>query len=155
MPIEIHPELSEAEEDQVKTWLGDFNQAENGAFFDAIESGGQAEFALVAKDEGGRVAGGLLGSTVLRWLKIDILSVCPEQRRRGIGRQLMEEAEIRARETGCDRVYVDTMSYQAPEFYTSLGYTEVCRLEDWDSQGHDKLFYTKRLPPLEETAASE
>ena len=37
------------------------------------------------------------------------------------------------------------MSYQAPEFYERLGYHVVGRIPDWDSHGHDKLYFTKDL----------
>jgi hypothetical protein len=40
---------------------------------------------------------------------------------------------------------VSIMEYQAPMFYQKLGYKLVGRLEDWDSQGHAKCFFTKSL----------
>jgi hypothetical protein len=42
-------------------------------------------------------------------------------------------------------MYVDTIPFQAPAFYVSLGFQEVGRLVSWDSNGHDKIFFYKRL----------
>jgi hypothetical protein len=47
--------------------------------------------------------------------------------------------------TTCGRP-VSTLSYQAPGFYRSLGYTETGRTEGHPI-GHANLHFTKRLEP--------
>lgn len=111
----------------------------------SLEDGAEQPFFLVSRDDAGQVIGGLQGLTLYRWLKIEIMAVHPDARGRGIGTQLMKAAEQRGIECGCDFAYVDTMSHQAPAFYRGLGYLESGRLEDWDSHGHDKFFFTKAL----------
>jgi len=57
----------------------------------------------------------------------------------------MELAEQEATARGCRYAYVDTMDYQAPTFYRKLGYQLAGQLDDWNSRGHAKCFFTKRL----------
>jgi ribosomal protein S18 acetylase RimI-like enzyme len=45
-------------------------------------------------------------------------------RRRGVGRELMAQAEARAVERGCHAAWLDTFSFQARSFYEKLGYGE-------------------------------
>ena len=89
--------------------------------------------------------GGLIGETQFLWLKISVMAVAEHSRRRGIGRRLIELAETEARDRCCRYAYVDTLDYQAPEFYRKLGYQLAGKLENWDSHGHAKCFFTKQL----------
>lgn len=66
-------------------------------------------------------------------------------RRQGLGTQILQVAEREAMARGSDRVFLDTMDYQGPEFYESCGYVRCCELADWDSHGHAKYFYAKEL----------
>lgn len=136
---------SEDDQAQVLSWLREFNLSENGAFLTSLAEGVEQPFFVVSKDDEGRPNGGLQGSVLHHWLKIDLMAVCPSMRRQGVGRQLVKEAESFALQCGCKYAYVDTMSYQAPKFYRALGYDESGRLKDWDSHGHDKVFLSKRL----------
>lgn len=141
--IEIN--ASEGEQEEVLSWLREFNFEKNGSFMNSLVNGEEKEFFLVSKNDEGEVTGGLCGTLLHRWLKVDIMAVRPNCRGAGLGRELMKEAEARAKEEGCSHAYVDTMSYQAPGFYEKLGYQECGRLRNWDSHGHDKVFLTKAL----------
>ena len=72
--------------------------------------------------ESGRVVAGLDAAAYWGKLHLRLLWVDPDYRAKGLGRRLMEWAEERGRETGCVSVMVDTMSFQAPDFYAGLGY---------------------------------
>lgn len=62
------------------------------------------------------IVAGLAGETYCGWLFIRYLWVSDSLRGQGVGRQLMDEAERRASERGCHSVWLDTFSFQAPEF---------------------------------------
>ena len=46
---------------------------------------------------------------------------------------------------GCKYAYVDTMDYQAPDFYRAHGFAIVGEIPDWDSHGHKKFYLSKCL----------
>src|SRR5262249_13966040 len=76
----------------------------------------------VTLKERSKVVGGLVGETFWGWMFIRLLWVSDKYRGRGFGTALMEAAEEEARTRGVRNVYVDTFSFQAPEFYHKLGY---------------------------------
>lgn len=143
--LKIETSDSDRDREAMLGWLREFNAAENGDFMRSLSEGAEKEFLLIANDAGEAV-GGLSGSTLHQWLKINLMAVSPTCRGRGIGRQLVGEAEKFAATRACEFSYVDTMSYQARGFYVSLGFEEVGRLVNWDSNGHDKIFFSKKLP---------
>jgi len=67
-----------------------------------------------------------------------------DQRQRGIGRALVQALEAEAARRGCALVTLSTHTFQAPGFYTKLGYQQVATIPDYP-QGHAKLHYIKRL----------
>ena len=139
-------EVTEPEKDRVYFWLREFNYSRNGDFMRSLELGEtQTPLFLAARNSLGTIVGGLEGFLIHQWLRIGIMAVAPEHRQQGFGRDLVRRAEDIARDHGCFFSYIDTMSYQAPEFYASLGYLEVGRIENWDSHGHHKVFFTKNL----------
>ena len=107
--------------------------------------------SLFAFDRDQVVVGGLFGSTQFAWLKIEVMATRKDLRGQGIGTMLVRQAERVGIGRGCKYSFVDTMQFQAPEFYEKLGYHIVGRLEDWDSHGHAKLFLTKQLGPKSPT----
>ncbi len=99
---------------------------------------------LVLRDDDA-VVGGLLAETQLGWMYVSALSVAEHLRGQGYGRALLEAAEIEAAARGCHGVWLNTFSYQAPEFYQRLGYVEFGRLNDYPP-GQTRIFFQKRLP---------
>jgi GNAT superfamily N-acetyltransferase len=102
----------------------------------------QVCFVLCAPDK--IVAGGLIGKTYWDWLYIDLLFVKEELRGRGYGHRLLEMAENEARKNGIKNVYLDTFSFQAPDFYKQHGYRVFGELKDFPA-GHQRYFFTKQL----------
>ena len=100
---------------------------------------------LFLRDAGDEVMGGLLAAVWGGVLFIRILWVSEALRGRGFGRRLMEMADRRAMERGCRHIFVDTFSFQAPEFYEKLGYQIYAKAEDWPL-GHAHHFFRKDLP---------
>ncbi|MBR5953023.1 MAG: GNAT family N-acetyltransferase, partial [Pseudobutyrivibrio sp.] len=65
-------------------------------------------------------------------------------RKDGLGSKLLKTAENEARNRGCKYAFVDTFSFQAPEFYIKHGYKEVFALNDYPYTGK-RFYYTKEL----------
>ncbi|AQS39380.1 putative acetyltransferase [Shewanella psychrophila] len=81
--------------------------------------------SVVARDEDGKVIGGVSGQTIYRNFLIDVMWVDKKTRDTGLGRRLMELAEAEAKKRGCLVAQLDTLSYQAPDFYQKLGFEIV------------------------------
>jgi GNAT superfamily N-acetyltransferase len=101
-------------------------------------------FVQAVKDDHGQTIGGLTAKITYGWLHIDLLHLPESSRGQGIGSQLMAHAEAVARDKRCIGIPLDTMSFQAPEFYATLGYIEYGRLDDYPP-GHTRYFLHKRL----------
>ncbi|MCH4295409.1 GNAT family N-acetyltransferase [Shewanella sp. 3B26] len=110
-----------------------FNE-ENQPLFDELVSGvrsfnhahlgtEKAQPLLVcAKDDTGKLLGGIAGRTIYCQFLIEVLWVDDSCRQSGLGRELMAKAEAAARERGCIAAQVDTLAFQAPGFYQKQGF---------------------------------
>ena len=92
----------------------------------------------------GQKAAGLTGEIFGNWLCIRYLWVSEELRRQGIGSRLLKSAENEAVLRGASYAFVDTFSFQAPEFYTKHGYVQVFKLFDYPYTS-SRYYYIQRL----------
>ena len=99
---------------------------------------------IFLRDEQNQIVGGLLGGTYWGWFVIEILWVAEEMRGRGYGKKMVQMAEQEAIKRGCRQAHLDTMSFQAPNFYTKLGYSEFGKLEGLPA-GHSRHYLQKQL----------
>src|SRR5215470_18467327 len=99
---------------------------------------------LLSDPETDEIVGGLYGSTLFSYLRVDLLFVPESVRGNGIGRKLMTEAETEAIRRGCHAAVLDTFSFQARGFYERLGYSVFGTLDDCPP-GHSRFYLTKRL----------
>jgi GNAT superfamily N-acetyltransferase len=97
---------------------------------------------LYAPDDS--VVGGLIGSTYWGWLYVDLLWVREELRGQGHGHRLLALAEDEARRRGAKNAYLDTFSFQSPQFYLQQGYEVFGELDDFP-EGHQRYFLRKQL----------
>lgn len=109
-----------------------------------IENKEVKELGIYVEDESGKRAAGLIGDTHGNWLEIEFLWVNQENRGQHIGTQLMGKAEEVAKERGCKSVFLNTFSFQAPEFYKKLGYEEAFTLNNYPLTGK-RHYYIKKL----------
>jgi len=65
-------------------------------------------------------------------------------RGRGYGHRLLTLAEEEGRKRGAEHAYLDTFSFQAPDFYKQHGYHVFGELSDFP-QGHRRYYLTKQL----------
>ena len=100
-------------------------------------------FGLFVRDEAGAIRAGLIGHCYAGWLFVQLLWVHADLRRRGIGRGLIAEAERHAHQFGCHSAWLDTFSFQGPDYYPRLGYREFARLDV--PPGHSRIFFRKAL----------
>ena len=99
---------------------------------------------IFVRDDHGEIIGGLLGETFWRYLYVADLWIHEAYRHAGIGTELIRRAESEAIRRGCRHAYLDTLDFQAPDFYPKLGYTTWGVLEDLPP-GHKRIFFKKDL----------
>ncbi len=99
-------------------------------------------FALQAPDES--IAGGVLGVIYWDWLYVDLMWIKEEQRGCGYGSRLLALIEDEARQRGARHAFLDTFSFQAPDFYKKHGYRVFGELADFPA-GQTRYFLTKEL----------
>jgi len=142
LPIEITipAEPSEADREAIMTPLIAYNEALAGpAKYEPL--------AILLRDSAtGGSMGGLWGQIYFEWLFVELLFVADGARRGGIGSGLLARAEDIARSKGCVGVWLDTFSFQAPEFYRKHGYEVFGTLEDYPT-GRQRFYLRKTLAP--------
>ncbi|NJD59786.1 MAG: GNAT family N-acetyltransferase [Anaerolineales bacterium] len=99
-------------------------------------------FALFGPDQ--TILGGVIGETHWDWLFINLMWLPEALRGQGFGWQLLRAAEEEGRKRGATHAYLDTFSFQAPEFYKKNGYQVFGTLEDFPP-GHQRYYLVKKL----------
>jgi ribosomal protein S18 acetylase RimI-like enzyme len=101
-------------------------------------------FVFTAQTQTGCVVGGVDGVSYWGRLHVDNLFVSADWRGLGIGRQLMEMAELLARDRGCLGINVDTFTFQAPGFYEKLGFQKIGEVNGYLND-YRRIYYTKNF----------
>ena len=109
-------------------------------------------FAVLVRDAGGSVAGGLLGWIAWEWLYVEKLWLPDALRGAGLGSRLLRAAEEHALAHGCRGAHLETLEYQARPFYERHGYEVYGVLEDFPP-GSSKFHLRKRLVPAAPSGA--
>lgn len=109
-----------------------------------IEDKNTKDLGVYLQNEKGDMLAGLIGNTHGNWLTVKFLWVSDELRGQGVGSQILSKAEETARKRGCKYVFLDTFSFQAPEFYKKYGYKEKFVLEEYPIKGK-RYYFTKAL----------
>ncbi len=137
MEIKVTDEIKKEDEDIVFKGLLEYNSAR-------IEDKNPKDLGVYLQDEAGKTVAGLIGHTHGNWVFIKYLWVSEELRRCNIGSNILNQAEKTAKERGCKYSFLDTFSFQAPEFYKKHGYKEVFVLENFPVTG-SRYYFTKTL----------
>ncbi|WP_103104621.1 GNAT family N-acetyltransferase [Brevibacillus reuszeri] len=101
------------------------------------------EVNLFVKDAAGQTYGGLVGEICWNWLEVHYLIVDESVRGQGYGKKLLAAAEDIAREKGCDFIKLDTLSFQAIDFYKKHAYEVYGVIEN--AGGHTHYYLKKNL----------
>ncbi|MGX7013934.1 GNAT family N-acetyltransferase [Vagococcus silagei] len=109
----------------------------NAKKFEILES---EDFAIYAKDETGKIIGGITGEIFGQWMDIEYLAVDEAYRNQKIGHQLLQEAEQLAHEHKCGYIFIYTFGFQAKDYYPKYGYEEVFRRAHYPITGTEHYF---------------
>jgi ribosomal protein S18 acetylase RimI-like enzyme len=85
--------------------------------------------ACLARTGSGQVIGGLRARQWGAAVEVQQLWVDEQHRRRGVATRLMRMLEQAAVSRGAGVIYLDTFSFQAPEFYRRCGYATALRID--------------------------
>jgi ribosomal protein S18 acetylase RimI-like enzyme len=98
-------------------------------------------FAFFIRDETGHILGGCGGDNMYGCFFVGQLWVNEKLRGQGYGTRLMQAAEKQAKESGCLFMAVNTMDWEALDFYKKLGF-----YVEFERHGFDKnsIFYFLR-----------
>ncbi|BEP42654.1 GNAT family N-acetyltransferase [Variovorax sp. V15] len=100
-----------------------------------------------ARDDSGRLLGGLRGFVFLYWLDVEVLFVEEDARGAGLGSRLLAEAERQAITLGARNAKLSTFEWQARGFYLKQGYEEYARIDDY-APGFYLAYMKKALQAL-------
>ena len=76
---------------------------------------------------------------------IDLLWIDEKQRKSGIGSALMKKTEQFAKSLGIKYCFVDTLTFQGPDFYPKLGYREMYRVKAFKEEQTERIFFQKEI----------
>jgi len=118
---------------------------------DAVGDPGTEMVCFVLRDDTDEVVGGAIGEVHWGWFCLHLLWVREDLRGRGHGHELLTAAEEQARRLGAVHVYLDTFSFQAPDFYLSHGYEVFGELPAFPP-GHERFYMRKELADPRDTS---
>jgi GNAT superfamily N-acetyltransferase len=129
----------DADRDAIFAGLIEFNRTH-------VEPGATGPLAVLLKEEDGSTVGGLWGSTLFGWLRIELLFVPERWRGSAVGSAILQEGESLAANRGCIGASLDTYSLQARGFYEKRGYSLVGTIVDCPPGGA-RYFLQERFDP--------
>lgn len=139
MPLAIgHEARSGPTRKAVLKGLIEYNRAAAG------KTSSRSKRVTVSLREDGVIAGGAVGYVWMGVLFLELFWIAERHRRAGYGSRLIGAFEQAGREAGARRAYLDTFSFQAPEFYRKLGYRDVGQIDGYD-HGATRHWLTKAL----------
>ncbi len=94
------------------------------------------------KDENEKIIAGLTGKTQWGGLLIEILWVHEDYRSQSLGAKLLDKAERIAIERQCQNIVVETMGFQAKDFYLKQGFEVFGTVEN--SEPRLNCYYLKK-----------
>lgn len=118
MDLYISNELNSADKNYVRNKMIEFNLMH---FPDDLKDRYQ-EVNLYLKNADGQIFGGLVSEICWNWMEVQYLFVDEHLRKLGYGKKLLYMAEKIAKEKSCEFIKLDTLSFQALDFYKKLGF---------------------------------
>jgi GNAT superfamily N-acetyltransferase len=133
---------------EVEPTTKDIRVVEDGLYDYNVEQTGTDDgkgLTIFVRDDSGEIVAGLHGWTWCGACKVGRLWVHKDLRRQGYGQRLLAAAEEEARARGCQQMFIDTFSFQAPLFYKKLGYEVAAIVEGFPRAPHSEYHLRKSL----------
>jgi GNAT superfamily N-acetyltransferase len=135
--LEIQRSPSDADIADLRKSLIEYNVARHG-FTETFNA------AIFVRNGEGVLEAGVSAYAWGGTCEVELLWVAEHRRGDGLGTKLMVAVEEEARRVGCNKIVLDTFSYQAPDFYEKLGFEITSTIEDFPV-GHSHYLMVKRL----------
>jgi ribosomal protein S18 acetylase RimI-like enzyme len=111
-----------------------------------ITNTGFEPFAYVAKDDSGKIMGGIRGWRIFCEIYVDELCLKREIRNRGIGKTLLEIVEKEINDGQCDNINLHTNNFQeAVKFYEKCGFKVEFIRKNNKNSAFDKYYMNKKI----------
>jgi ribosomal protein S18 acetylase RimI-like enzyme len=101
-------------------------------------------FSKVIRDNNEEIIAGIAGWTWAGISEITQLWVDKNVRRAGMGKRLLDAAELEAKSKGCRTILVRSYSFQAPDFYQKYGY-RIEHIQNDFPQGYRYYILSKKI----------
>lgn len=121
----------------------------NGFNRDFVGQDNYLPISIFVRDEKWQVIGGAICNTYWNVFSINLLWLPDAARHQGLGSRIMELAEEAARKHRCEFMTVDTMSFQAPDFYPRHGFVLWGTLPGYP-EGAKRFFFHKPLTYIDQ-----
>ncbi|WP_108946469.1 GNAT family N-acetyltransferase [Shewanella halifaxensis] len=141
MNIEVTTSPSKQDLETISKGIQSYNQR---YISDDVVFEPDTKFAAFAKDENGKVVGGVRAVAFWNYCILELLWLSDETRGQGVGSKLMDAAENFAKEKGFGYMRTETLSFQAKPFYEKRGYKVFGELPDYP-KGHVTYCLVKEL----------
>ncbi|MFK7749487.1 MAG: GNAT family N-acetyltransferase [Kordia sp.] len=141
MNIEITTNPNQIDAKTISNGIVDFNKAKVP---NLEPNEAEVKFFVFARNDNDTVIGGIRATCFWNTLHIELLWLSSACRGKGIGKQLIDSAENFAKEHNCEKVFVETTSWQAKPFYEKVGYVHIATIND-RPKGHASHYLTKDL----------
>jgi ribosomal protein S18 acetylase RimI-like enzyme len=103
------------------------------------------EVSFILRNDDHDIVGGITGHYAWKCLHINLFWIDESVRGNGFGIQLLKEMENFAVEKECRLIKLDTLSFQAPEFYRKQGYEVFGTLNGYPSEKNSHFYFVKWL----------
>lgn len=142
--MELYEIMESTKDEEDLVWKGIIQY--NSAVIHLKQSVPEIPVNRVLKDKEGNVVGGINCILFYCWntMYIDMLWISENHRKNGHGSKLLNEVERIAREEKCTLIHLETMDFQAREFYLKNGYEIFGELENVPD-GHKRYYMRKIL----------
>lgn len=140
MNIQVTDEINQESYDKIIEFLIEFNSSKTKQHENEINK----PLEIIARNNKNEIIGGIYGRSMWGTLEIKTFVVKPENRNKGIGQKLINEAEKEAKKRNCRYISLDTFSFQAPKFYEKYGFVKIGTETDFP-KGFEKYYYRKKI----------